>query len=137
MTSIKRVMCSALLCWSAVSRAHGDAALSQASALSAVPVAMSMVAPAAVLSAGATLTVVSVSAVAEGTVWVLARASDGARVVLRCSTRAASEASVAAGVAVTVVALSSGWLLSTASEVIAFVPSQLGESVLYNERLPD
>jgi hypothetical protein len=137
MTSIKRVMCAALLCWSAVSRAHGDAALSQASALSAVPVAMSMVAPAAVLSAGATLTVVSVSAVAEGTVWVLARASDGARVVLRCSTRAASEASVAAGVAVTVVALSSGWLLSTASEVIAFVPSQLGESLLYNERLPD
>ena len=119
--------------------AHGDAALSQASALSALPIAVSVVAPsvvgAAVLSAGAVFTVVSVQVLAEGTVWVLQRASDGARVVLRCAGKAVGGASMAVGVAVTVAAISGGWLLSTASEVIAFVPNELGKALLHHEQI--
>ena len=43
--------------------------------------------------------VVSVQVLAEGTVWVLQRASDGARVVLRCAGKAVGGASMAAGTA--------------------------------------
>lgn len=114
-------------------RAHND--LSQASALSALPVAASVAAPVMLLSAGAMLTVVSVQASATGTVWVLERASDGARATLHFSGHAVGASLAAAGTAVLVTALSSGWLLSAAGQAIAFVPNQIGASLLYNERV--
>ena len=49
-------------------RAHNE--LSEASAISALPVAVSLAAPAMLLVGGAALTVVSVQASATGTVWV-------------------------------------------------------------------
>jgi len=134
-----RSLIAALCLSQSMAFAHGDAALSQASALSALPIAVSVAAPsvvgAAVLSAGAAFTVVSVQVLAEGTVWVLQRASDGARVVLRCAGKAVGGASMAAGVAVTVAAISGGWLLSTAIEVIAFVPNELGKALLHHEQI--
>ena len=69
--------------------------LSDASALSALPVAVSVAAPAMVLSAGAAFTVVAVDASAAGTVWVLERASDGARAT--SSFRASAAGAVAGG----------------------------------------
>jgi hypothetical protein len=86
-------------------QAHGSAA-SEASALSMLPVAISVAAPVALLSAGATFSVVTVSAVAEGTVWVLERASDGAR-----------------------------FSITLAGQAIAFIPNEVGKALLYNERL--
>jgi hypothetical protein len=68
-------------------------------------------APVALLSAGAVLTVVSVQASAVGTVWVLERASDGARASIELAGRAGNGLSVAAGTAVTVTAISTGWVL--------------------------
>lgn len=134
-----RSLAAALCLSQSLAFAHGDAALSQASALSALPIAVSVAAPsvagAAVLSAGVAFTVVSVQVLAEGTVWVLQRASDGARVVLRCAGKAVGGASMALGTAVTVAAVSGGWLLSTASEVIAFVPNELGKALLYHEQI--
>lgn len=119
-------------------RAHEpDGALSAASALSALPVAMSVVAPVAVLSGGVVLTVASVQVAANATEWVLVRASDGARVVLRWSGQAAGFASVAVGTAVTVTALSAGHVLSVAGEAVAFIPNELGKALLYNERIAD
>lgn len=58
-------------------RAHSGA--SEMSALSMLPVAFSVAAPIGLLSAGAVFTVVAVEAASAGTVWVLERASDGAR----------------------------------------------------------
>lgn len=119
--------------------AQAEPALSQASTASAVPLAVSVAAPSAlgagVLSVGAAFTVVSVEALAEGTVWVLARASDGARVVVRCAGKAVGAASQAVGTAVTVVGVSGGVMLSTASEVIAFVPNEIGKALLHNEQI--
>ncbi len=105
------------------------------SLLSALPVAISVAAPAGVLSAGAALTVVAVQATARGAVWVLERASDGARVSIELSARGAKGLSVGVGVAVTTVALSTGLALVLASEVICFIPNELGKALLYNERL--
>ena len=39
------------------------------------------------------------------------------------------------GTAVLVTALSTGWLISAAGHAIAFVPNQIGASLLHNERV--
>jgi hypothetical protein len=114
-------------------RAHNQA--SEASALSALPVAVSVAAPAMLLVGGAALTAVSVQASATGTVWVLERASDGARATLHFSGHVAGASLAAVGSAVLVTALSTGYLISAAGHAIAFVPNRVGASLLYNERV--
>jgi hypothetical protein len=113
--------------------AHSE--LSEASAMSALPVAVSVAAPVMLLAGGAALTVVSVQASATGTLWVLERAFDGARATLQFSGHVAGASLAAAGTAVLVTALSSGWLISAAGQAIAFVPNAIGASLLYNERV--
>jgi len=100
-------------------------------AVSMLPVAVSVTAPLALFTAGAALTVVAVGAVSEGTVWVLERASDGAR----ASITLAGGASVAAGTAVVAVAFSAGTVLSAAGRAIAYIPNEVGQALLYNERV--
>jgi hypothetical protein len=116
-------------------QAGAQSALSEASALSMLPVAVSVAAPVMILSAGAVLTVVAVEATSVGTVWVLERASDGVRASVRLGARAAEGLSLATGTAVVVTAVSTGWVLSAASRAIAFVPNEVGAALLYNERV--
>lgn len=131
--SIRRLAAAALLAAGvATAQAHGP---SDASALSALPIAVSVAAPVMLLSAGATLTVVAVQASAAGTVWVLERASDGARMSVTVSAQAAGGLSVAAGTAVVVTAFSAGWVLSAAGRAIAYIPNEIGAALLYNERV--
>jgi hypothetical protein len=115
--------------------AYAQSGVSEISALSALPIAVSVTAPVMLLSAGAVLTVVTVEASAVGSVWILERASDGARATLRLSAQAVGGLSVAAGTVVVVTAMSTGWVLSVASEAIAFIPNELGAALLYNERV--
>jgi len=123
----------------AAPHAHARGGLSEASAaaslLSGLPVALSVTAPVMILAAGAVLTVAAVDASARGTVWVLERASDGARASVEFSLEAAGASAVAIGTVVVVTALAAGWLLSAAGEAICFVPNALGEALLYNERI--
>ena len=136
--SIRRRLAStavaALLAINLVS-ANAQSEASALSALSALPIAVSVAAPVMILSAGVTLTVVAVEASAIGAVWVLERASDGARATVKLSAQAAGGLSVAAGTAVVVTAVSTGWVLSTASRAIAFVPNEIGAALFYNERV--
>lgn len=120
----------ALLGGSLPARAHSTTA-SEASALSLLPVAVSVAAPVALFSAGAVLTVVAVEASAQGTVWVLERASDGARASVNFS----GKATAALGTAIAVTAIGSGYVLSAAGEAIAFVPNAIGTALLHNEQL--
>lgn len=115
--------------------ARAQSTVSEASALSALPLVISVTAPVAILAAGATLTVASVEAVSNGTVWVLERASDGARATLRFSTRAVAGASTAVGTAVVVTTMASGYVLSAAGKAIAFIPNEVGNALIYNERV--
>lgn len=96
-------------------------------ALSAVPVGL--------LSAGTALVVVSVEVVGGATVWVLERASDGARISIRTSGKLAEGVVVSTGAAVTVSVIGAGTLLSAAGEVIAFIPNEIGKALLYNEQV--
>jgi hypothetical protein len=114
-------------------RAHNGA--SEASALSMLPVAISVAAPVGLLSAGAVFTVVAVQAASEGTVWVLERASDGAKASITLSGQLAGGVSVVAGTAVVATAFSAGWVLSAAGKAIAFIPNEVGKALLYNERV--
>lgn len=133
----KHLAASALLAASLTAHlpAHARHDASDASELSMVPVVLSVTAPALVLSAGATLSVVSVEASAEGTVWVLARASDGARTSVVVASKAAGGLSVAAGTAIEVSVFSAGWVLSAAGKAVAFIPNELGRSLMHNERI--
>ena len=120
-----------LLCLNLALAPSARAQSTEASALSMLPVAVSVAAPVAVFSAGAVLTVVAVEASARGTVWVLERASDGARV----SVEFGGKASAALGTAVAVTAIGSGYILSAAGEAIAFVPNAIGTALLHNEQI--
>ncbi|WP_371816409.1 hypothetical protein [Roseateles sp. DAIF2] len=104
---------------------------SEASGLSLLPVAVSVAAPVALLTAGATLSVTAVEASADGSVWILERASDGAR----ASVRFTGKASQAVGTAVIVTAIGSGYVLSAAGQAIAFVPNAIGDALLHNEKI--
>jgi hypothetical protein len=114
-------------------RAHTDP--SDASALSLLPVAVSVVAPSVLLVGGAVLTVVAVEAAATGTVLLLESASDGARATLHLSGHVAQGAVLSIGGAVLVTAVASGWVLSVAGQAIAFIPNEIGRALLYNERI--
>ena len=114
-------------------RAHSNP--SEASALSLLPVAVSVAAPVMLLAAGGAFTIVAVEASAAGTVWVLERASDGARATLRFAGQVAGGVSLAVGAAILVTAVATGCVLSAAGQVIAFVPNEIGAALLYNERL--
>jgi hypothetical protein len=114
-------------------RAHGTA--SEARALSMLPIAVSVAAPMALLSAGAVFTVVAVEAASNGTVWVLERASDGARASVVLGSLAAGGVSLAAGAAVVATVFSAGWVLSAAGRAIAYIPNEVGKTLLHNERV--
>ncbi|ALV04676.1 hypothetical protein [Roseateles depolymerans] len=115
--------------------AHGDGGSEASAALSGLPIAVSVVAPSMVLTAGASLVVVAVEVTASGTVWVLKRVSDGVKVSVRFAGKVVTGASVAVGTAVTVVVVGTGLLLSAAGEAIAFIPNEIGASLMHNERI--
>ena len=91
--------------------------------------------PAALSVGGSTLAVVAVEASADGAVYVLERASDGARASVKVMGRAANGAAASVGTAVLVSVIGSGVVLSAAGEVLAFVPNAIGRALLHNERL--
>jgi len=91
--------------------------------------------PAALSVGGSMLAVVAVEASADGTVYLLERASDGARASVKVMGRAANIVSAAVGTGVLVSVIGSGVVLSAAGEVLAFVPNAIGRALLHNERL--
>lgn len=126
--------------------AHAVIEASAASMISALPVASviasasdvggaAMAIPLTLSVAGSTLLVKAVEASARGVVCVLERASDGARASVEIAGRGLQIASVVAGAVVTVSVVGTGTMLSTAGQVIAFIPNELGRSLLHNERV--
>jgi hypothetical protein len=105
------------------------------SAISVLPVAISVTSVGLVASGTASLAVVAVEASADGVVWIVERASDGVRGTIRFTRDVAGGLSIAAGQAITVVAMAGGWLLCTAGKAIAFVPNEIGSTLLYSQRI--
>jgi hypothetical protein len=127
-----------LLCCSLAAGAaeqQGSTDLSNASELVAEGSATVVVGSLSAVAASGTVVVDSVVAVGDASVVVLAGASDAARATVRLSGRAAREASLAAGASVDVVATSTGCLLVSAGKVLAFVPNEIGKSLLHHSRV--
>ncbi len=133
--AVRRLCAATALSLALLTTAHAQSTISDASALSALPIAVSLAAPVALLLAGAVFTVVAVEATSTGAVWVLERASDGTRASVQLVGHGIAGASLAAGTVIACTALSAGWVLSAAGEVIAFVPKEIGRALLYNERI--
>ena len=91
--------------------------------------------PAALSVTGAALVVKSVEASAAGTLYVLERASDGARVSVEVVGRGVGASAQAVGTTVTSSVIGTGVVLSVAGEALAFVPNAIGRALLHNERL--
>lgn len=102
---------------------------------SMLPVAVSVAIPAVVLGVGVGLTVKAIESTATGTVWVLERASDGVKVSVRFVGKVVTGAALSVGTAVVVSAVTTGYILSAAGEAIAFIPNEIGASLLHNERV--
>ena len=131
-----RIGCIALALSFAVVPVHAQSDLSRASEASLLPVAMLSMAPGFILAAGASLTVIAVEESADGTVWLVERASDGARASLHVTGQFVGGASQAVGSAITVTAVSAGCILSMAGRAIAFVPNEIGAALLYTRKVP-
>lgn len=135
---MKKIMlaCALAVCLAAQpAHAHRDAAVSELSAISALPLVISVAAPVVLLSAGAAFTVVAVETTSAGTVWVLERASDGARASVTLSGAEVGGVSLVAGATVVAMGSTAGWLLSAGGKAFAFIPNGIGRALLHNERV--
>jgi len=131
-------LCSLLMSLALLAQAptaRAQSAVSEASALSLLPVGVSVEATGLLLSAGTSLVIVAVESTARGTVWVLERASDGARLSVRFTGQVVGGVSTAVGTTVAVLAIGSGVVLSAAGQALAFIPNEIGKALLYNEQV--
>lgn len=120
----------------ALAQSETLSAASELSALSAVvPVAVSVSLSGMVLSGPVLLTVVAVQASADGAVWIVENASDGARAVIHLTGSAVGASLVVAGTTARTVTLSAGTLLIASGEVIAFIPNEVGRRLMHHERI--
>jgi hypothetical protein len=91
--------------------------------------------PLALAESGAELVVVGVQASADGSVYLLRRASDGAEASIAFSREVAGGISLATGDVLVSTTLAAGTLLSLAGEALAFIPNAFGETLLHHERV--
>lgn len=107
----------------------------RASEASLAPIALSVIAPASVLVGGTVFTVKSVQASAHGTKIVLQGVANASEVSIEVSENLASRSATLAGKAATVSVIASGTVISVAGDVIAFIPSEIGQALLHSERI--
>ncbi|QSI76909.1 hypothetical protein [Niveibacterium microcysteis] len=114
---------------------------SQASAQSSAAVSSAVGAvvggSAEALSAGGELSVVVIERGSEATVLVLKQLGSGVEVSVKLAGQAAGGLSVAVGTTVQVMTEAAGYVLTSAGKAIAFVPNEVGNSLLQHTRLTE
>ena len=115
--------------------AHAQSDVSDLSEASLVPVAISVALPVVLVAGVGSIVVTGVEASAEGTVWVVENVADGVKGSICFAGRVAGGVVVAVGTVITVTAVATGMVLSTAGHVIAFIPNEIGRSLSYNQRV--
>ena len=124
-------------------RSNNGSAISEVSALPIASIAIvgsaasatAMALPLALASAGSALVIKSVTLSARGTICLLERVSDGVQLSVEIAARGIERAALVVGRTVQVVVLSAGVVLSVAGEAIAFVPNEIGRTLMHHERL--
>ncbi len=114
---------------------------SQASAQSSAAVSSAIAAVAGgtaeALSAGGELSVTAVEHGSEATVLVLRQVGSGLEVSVKLAGQAAGGMSVAVGTTVQVLTEAAGYVLTSAGKAIAFVPNEVGNTLLHHTRLTE
>lgn len=96
-----------------------------------------VVLPAALSEAGASLVVLSVTEGAKGSVYLLERAGDGARVSIEIGAEIAGTVALGVGTTIETSAMAAGTLLSVAGAVVALIPTEVGRALTHHEQLSD
>ena len=88
------------------------------------------------MAAGAgQMSVAGIQVVGESTILVLRAAGSAAEVSVQIASKVAADLSLAVGSMVQVVAEGVGFALVTAGRLVAFIPNEIGRSLLYQARL--
>jgi hypothetical protein len=87
------------------------------------------------VAASGYVVVASVETLADGSVIVLKGASDAATATVKLSAKAAEGLSRAVGQAVTVTAISTGYVLVMSGQAIAFIPNEVGQALIHHSRV--
>jgi hypothetical protein len=134
---MKTILCLVLACTlcNATAREPTRGYNSNASEMSALGSIVVVGGAMSMLEGSGTAVVESVEKVGESTVVVLKGAVEGSRVTLKMSGKVVTGASLAAGTAVSVVTMASGYALVVAGAVIAFIPNQAGKALLHHSRV--
>ena len=118
--------------------AAGDnSTLSKASDLAISGSAIVVLGSLSVVAVSGTAVVESVKSVGDGLEIVVKGASNASTATIRLSGQAAHGLSLAAGTAVNVVAMSTGHMLVLSGKVIAFIPNEIGKSLLHQSRVEE
>lgn len=87
------------------------------------------------VAVGGSMVVTSVQAIGDGLEVVLEGASDASTATIRLSGEAAKGLSIAAGTVVSVTAVSTGHLLVASGKVLAFIPNEIGKTLIHHSRV--
>jgi hypothetical protein len=110
----------------------GSSQLSHASEALSAATGLVVLGSLSAVGASGYVVVAGVEAVGEGVIVVLKGASDAADVSIRMSATAAQGLSDAVGKAVTVTATSTGHVLVMSGKTLAFIPNEVGKSLLHH-----
>lgn len=94
-----------------------------------------VVGTASTLAAAGSLMLMAIEKAGESVVWVLKDVSTGTTVSIRASGNVAGGVSMAVGSVVTVTASAAGYSLYHAGRMIAFIPSEVGRSLVHHAQL--
>lgn len=130
MTRLPALLLSLLLCLPAAAQSN-QSALSEGSAIIANGSAWVVAGSLVTLVGAGKVVVQSIEAVGEGSRVVLVGASEAGAVSIDMSGALAKGASLAVGATVQVVAMSTGTMLISAGKAIAFIPNEIGKSLLH------
>jgi hypothetical protein len=90
--------------------------------------------PTAVITGSGELLVVGIQAAGDVVIVTLRGASEAGTASVKVSQHVAATTSLAVGTAVQVTAESAGYALSIAGRIIAFIPNEIGRSLLHHSR---
>lgn len=134
---MKAILPSLMLCLacSVASADQGASALSNAFGLVGQGAATVVYGSLSAVAASGTVIVESVEVTGDASMVVLAGASDATSATLRLSGNVVTGASLVAGASVGLVAVSTGYLLVSAGKVLAFIPNEIGRTLLHHTRV--
>ncbi|MEC5159577.1 MULTISPECIES: hypothetical protein [unclassified Janthinobacterium] len=133
---MKRLVSICLLCAAAASAHAGNSELSTASENVGMASGIVLLGSMSLLAASGYVFVEGVEAVADGSVVVLKGAANAGAASIKLTGEAARGLSLAAGTVVSVVAVSTGHALVLSGKIIAYVPNEIGKSLLHHSTVP-